>query len=148
MHAGHPLQLLGEGALLQRQLRVVRQVLQVAATAAVVVATWRLTALGRGLQQPLQAGLDHFATGVEHPRLHGLTGQGAADEPGTPVEEGNATAVTGQALDVQALLLAHWDLGVRLPPAGWKRRPLLLFSWTFSVDQTGQWTDNGRRGRK
>ncbi|MCS5515882.1 hypothetical protein NWF32_13925 [Pseudomonas qingdaonensis] len=49
--------------------------------------------------------------GIEYPCLDLFTGQGAADEPGAPFEEGDAAAVTGQALDAQALFLARWHLG-------------------------------------
>jgi hypothetical protein len=44
------------------------------------------------------------------PRFDLFTGQRTVDEPGAAFKEHDATAVIGQALDGQALLLAHRNL--------------------------------------
>lgn len=63
-----------------------------------------------GQEHPLGTRLDHLAMGPEHPRLDLLTGQGADDKPGTPVDKGNAPAIIGQALDGQALFFTGGHL--------------------------------------
>lgn len=87
-----------------------RQVLQVAAATTIIVPARRRAPLGAGLQDPFKARIDDLATGTKHPRFDRFAGQGAADEPGTPFMKTDAAAITGQALNVQALLLAYGNL--------------------------------------
>ena len=68
------------------------------------------TAHVAGLEHALGARLDHFAVGAEHPRLDLFTRQGAEDEPGAAFKKRDTATVIGQALNVQALLLAGRNL--------------------------------------
>src|ERR1700756_5069826 len=86
------------------------QVLQAATAATAGMYTGCRAAQFAGGKYALGAGLDHFAVGTQHPRLHLFAGQGTHDQPGAAFKEHDATAVIGQALDGQTLLLAYGNL--------------------------------------
>jgi hypothetical protein len=102
--------LLGEHALFQGKLFVVRQMLHAATAAAAGMRARRRATQLAGLEHPLGARLDHFAVGTEHARLDFFTGQCADDEPGAAFEKRDTATVIGQTLDGQALLFSGRDL--------------------------------------
>ncbi|MNU90407.1 hypothetical protein D3C71_802740 [compost metagenome] len=103
-------QLLGEHALFQGELFVMRQMLHAATAATAGMGARCRAARFAGLEHPFGARLDHFAVGTEDARLDLFTGQCADDEPGAAFEKRDTATVIGQALDGQALLFAGRDL--------------------------------------
>ncbi|MNS63000.1 hypothetical protein D3C72_960830 [compost metagenome] len=103
-------QLLGEHALFQGKLFVMRQMLHAATAATAGMGARCRAARFAGLEHPFGARLDHFAVGTEDARLDLFTGQCADDEPGATFEKRDTATVIGQALDGQALLFAGRDL--------------------------------------
>ena len=80
-----------------------------------------------GFEHPLTAGIDDLAARVQHARFDGFTRQCAFYEPGAPLDEGDATAVMGEPLDAQPLLLANRHLGLALAAAGLKAQSAATF---------------------
>src|SRR3546814_5593431 len=131
--------------------------------------------LRTGLEHALAARFDDLTARSQHARLDLFASQRAFDEPGAPLDEGNAAPIIGQSLDNQALLLADRHLGLALAAArlkaqsaatfGHQLKPALLCSLKMSwPTQCGAWeragdarvnwvrhtrrsTDSGRRGR-
>ena len=103
----HPRQLLGEHALFQGKLLVMRQMLHAAAATAANMSAGRRAPQLTRLEHPLGARLDHFAMGAQHPCFHLFAGQRTIHKPGAAFKERDAPAIIGQALDGQALFLAH-----------------------------------------
>ncbi|MNF64194.1 hypothetical protein D3C84_459180 [compost metagenome] len=118
LEAGETCQLFGQGALFQGELFGMGQVLQGAAAAVAGMGAGRHQAQRAGHQHPLGAGFHHLAARGKHARLHLLVSQGTGNEPGTPLDEGDAATVVGQPLDGEPLLLAHRDLSGPRSAAG------------------------------
>lgn len=110
LDTGDPRQLLGEHALFQGKLFVMGQVLHAAAAATAGMGARRWPAQIAGAEHPLGTGFHHFAVGAQYSRLDLFARQCTNDEPGTPLKEGDAAAIVGQALDGQALFFSNGDL--------------------------------------
>ena len=123
---GETLQLLLQGTLLQGQLLAVFQVLQGAAAAATRYSAGLAATQVATAEQALAARVDHLASRAQHPCLKFLPRQPAADEPGHPRLVGDTSAVMGQALDGQALLLAYRYRGTARTTAGLEAQPALI----------------------
>ena len=144
---GHAGQLLGEHALFQGKLFGMGQVLHAATAAAANMGTRRRAAQFAGLEHTLGAGLDDLSVGAQYTRFDFFAGQRAVDEPRAAFNEHDAPAVVGQALDGQALFLAHRNL--RGPAAARRLEAqaslVLAISW---VRRKCRSTSNGRLGHR
>src|SRR3546814_13558409 len=67
--------------------------------------------LRTGLEHALAARFDDLTAPSQHARLDLFASQRAFDEPGAPLDEGNAAPIIGQSHDNQALPLADRNLG-------------------------------------
>src|SRR5690606_22078594 len=93
-----------------------------------------------------------------YPRLDLLARQRPFDEPGTPLDEGDAAPIVGQALDAQALFLAHRNLRFPFATAGLEAQAAAVTghqllqpvgkSPLISVRRRRRSTGSGRPGRR
>src|SRR3546814_18771845 len=83
--------------------------------------------LRTGLEHALAARFDDLTARSQHARLDLFASQRAFDEPGAPLDEGNAAPIIGQSLDNQALLLADRHLGLALAAARLKAQSAATF---------------------
>lgn len=102
------------------------QVLQGAAAAATRYSAGLAATQVATAEQALAARVDHLASRAHHPGLKFLARQPTADEPGHPRLVGDTSAVMGQALDGQALLLAYRYRGTARTTAGLEAQPALI----------------------